>query len=269
MKPPPSFQFYPDDFIAGTINMSDDEKGLYITLLSAQWNLGSLPDDDVELALYSRGNPNLSKALTRVRQKFQVCDDGRLRNRRLEEVRRKTEEFKEACAKAGKSGGGNPAFKTGKPNPYYSQKDKGRHKGKDKGHDKGKDKGLFISPLSKSGEKDKGRHKGKINSLSPSPSPSPSDKEDDKALSARARNGYGNKALSDCQTEIAEWLEFMLGDQWRNDAGKWVNRLKVHEDVTLSVAAEVQNAIREGRVKTTPAQYAEQIWKEFSGGQRQ
>lgn len=252
MKAPPSFQFYPDDFMAGTINMSDDEKGLYITLLSAQWNLGGLPDDDAELSLYSRGNSNLSKALTRVRQKFQVCEDGLLRNLRLEEVRRKAEEFREACSKAGKSGGGNPAFKTGKPNPYYAPKDKGE----------------TNKPLS---QKDKGRHKGKINSPFPSLSPSPfpsSNKGDDKALSAGARERRESRTngMSDCQLEIAEWFEFMLGDQWTNDAGKWVNRCKCDEGRSLSVASEVQNAMREGRIKTTPAQYAEQIWKEFTGG---
>jgi len=30
------------------------------------------------------------------------------------------------------------------------------------------------------------------------------------------------------------------------------------------VIAEVESAAREGRIKTTPARYAEQIWKEFA-----
>lgn len=63
---------------------------------------------------------------------------------------------------------------------------------------------------------------------------------------------------------MADRIESALGVQWVNDAGKWVNRIKKHFGKTERVTAEVESAMKESRIKTTPAQYAEQIWKEFA-----
>jgi hypothetical protein len=81
-------------------------------------------------------------------------------------------------------------------------------------------------------------------------------KPNDKASKAFAK-------LTEGQRGIVERCEFALGEQWTNDAGKWVVRIKSNIDKSARVIAEVENATKEGRVKTTPAQYAEQIWKEF------
>jgi hypothetical protein len=67
------------------------------------------------------------------------------------------------------------------------------------------------------------------------------------------------------QKELADRIETVLGVQWTNDAGKWVNRIKIAPGKSERVIAEVESAQKEGRIKTTPAQYAENIWKEFSG----
>jgi hypothetical protein len=64
--------------------------------------------------------------------------------------------------------------------------------------------------------------------------------------------------------EIADRIEAALGEQWVNDAGKWINRIKAQPDKCERVVAEVESARKEKRIKTTPAQYAEQIWKEFA-----
>ena len=85
----PAFQFYPDDFLSGTITMTDAEVGLYIRLLCHQWNSGGLPNDNAEIELHSRGGTPLKRVLA----KFQVGDDGLLRNARLEAVRRGRQEF--------------------------------------------------------------------------------------------------------------------------------------------------------------------------------
>jgi len=71
------------------------------------------------------------------------------------------------------------------------------------------------------------------------------------------------RKLSAGQWELAGRLETALGVQWVNDAGKWVNRIKKRFGTTERVTAEVESALKESRIKTTPAQYAEQIWKEF------
>ena len=86
---PPAFQFYPDDFLSGTITMTDAEVGLYIRLLCQQWSAGGLPNDPSELELFSRGGTPLKRVLA----KFRLGEDGLLRNARMEDVRRGRQEF--------------------------------------------------------------------------------------------------------------------------------------------------------------------------------
>ena len=74
----------------------------------------------------------------------------------------------------------------------------------------------------------------------------------------------GAKKLSMPQWEIARRIEAALVDEWVNDAGKWINRIKADRKKCERVIAEVEQAARESRIKTTPARYAEQIWKEFA-----
>ena len=65
------------------------------------------------------------------------------------------------------------------------------------------------------------------------------------------------------QKELADRIETALGVQWVNDAGKWINRIKILPGKCERVFAEVESAAKELRIRTTPAQYAEQQWKEF------
>jgi uncharacterized protein YdaU (DUF1376 family) len=85
-----------------------------------------------------------------------------------------------------------------------------------------------------------------------SPSPSPSTKLT-----------KGGKALTGENKELADRLEKAVGLQWVNDAGKWINRIKSEPSKARRVVAEVESAIVEKRIKTTPAQYAEDCWKKF------
>jgi len=98
---PPAFQFYPDDFLGGTMHFSDAETGLYIRLLCVQWSTGGLPDSDAELASYGKGETQI----VRVRSKFSKCDDGLLRNERLEIEREKQEAYRLSRSINGKQGG--------------------------------------------------------------------------------------------------------------------------------------------------------------------
>ena len=58
-------------------------------------------------------------------------------------------------------------------------------------------------------------------------------------------------------------MESCLGNQWENDRSKWLKNIKNDPCKSERVIAEVESAAKESRIKTTPAQYAEQIWKEF------
>lgn len=98
---PPAFQFYVDDFLAGTLNFSDAELGLYIRLLCVQWSAGSVPNDDTEIASYGRGKTPTA----RVKAKFELCDDGQLRNKRLEAEREKQAEWRRKSALGGHRSG--------------------------------------------------------------------------------------------------------------------------------------------------------------------
>lgn len=48
MRKPPSFQFYADDFLGGVATFSLEQRGLYITMLCIQWNVGHVSDEDWE-----------------------------------------------------------------------------------------------------------------------------------------------------------------------------------------------------------------------------
>ncbi len=86
----PAFQFYADDFLAGTIDMSPAEVGAYIRLLCYQWSNGSIPADLKKLRRIA-GGPVSPEVLA----KFVPVGDGRLANKRLELERQKQAEFRE------------------------------------------------------------------------------------------------------------------------------------------------------------------------------
>jgi uncharacterized protein YdaU (DUF1376 family) len=98
----PAFQFYADDFLAGTSDMSAEEVGGYIRLLCHQWTKGGIPNDPDRAGRMATllGSPSLGYVLA----KFSLCDDGMLRNERLEQVRADQEAYKFKQATAGRNG---------------------------------------------------------------------------------------------------------------------------------------------------------------------
>lgn len=93
-------------------------------------------------------------------------------------------------------------------------------------------------------------------SLKPIPIPSPPTK---KTLKPKKIS-----KLTASQKELADRFEFALDGEWINDSGKWINRIKDDPDKCRRVVAEVENAIREGRIRSVPAAYAEDQWKQFA-----
>lgn len=98
---PPAFQFYADDFIGGTVTMTNEERGLYIMCLCLQWTQGSLDDSDISYLAGGMNNPSIE----RVKRKFVRDEDGGLRNARLEEERSKQAVWRAKCSEAGKKSG--------------------------------------------------------------------------------------------------------------------------------------------------------------------
>lgn len=81
----PAFQFYADDFLAGTITMTNEERGAYISLLCLQWSKGSLSDHD--FARVCLGMPPHSQRICQT--KFEIDSEGNFRNQRMEQEREK------------------------------------------------------------------------------------------------------------------------------------------------------------------------------------
>ena len=102
MKTAPSFPFYPGDFIMGTMLMSAEEVGAYIRLLCFQWEQGHLPDCPTKTARIAGIS---EKKLSPVLEKFHRDDQGKLVNKRLEEVRESREHFLEIQRRNGQRGG--------------------------------------------------------------------------------------------------------------------------------------------------------------------
>ena len=72
-----------------------------------------------------------------------------------------------------------------------------------------------------------------------------------------------SKGFTPHQTELTERMHKCLDGQWENDRQKWMGRIARQIGKTERVIAEVESALKESRIKTTPAQYAEEIWGEF------
>jgi len=98
----PSFRFYPDDFVAGTVEMTNAEIGSYILLLCYQWNKGMVPNNDEKLRRIGKADPDLQ--LGTIKGKF-FTEDGVLKNRRLEFERKKQQDFREKQRQNGSKGG--------------------------------------------------------------------------------------------------------------------------------------------------------------------
>ena len=86
----PAFQLYADNFVSGTIEMSQAEVGAYMRLLCHQWTRGSIPSDDEKLRRIAGGSVSED-----VMAKFPVGPDGLRKNARLERVRSETTAYRE------------------------------------------------------------------------------------------------------------------------------------------------------------------------------
>lgn len=97
---PPAFQFYADDFLAGTFAMSNEERGLYITLLCRQWTQGHVTQDEMARLSSGMAQPLASHVFA----KFKKAEDGLFKNERLELERSKQASFRANRSESGKAG---------------------------------------------------------------------------------------------------------------------------------------------------------------------
>lgn len=105
-EPPPSYPFYGRDFDTSTASWPNQDVGAYVRLLNHQWYQRGLPNSMVELATIMREPIDVARTLwrRRLKAKFQKSSDGKLRNARLERVRRKLEGYRARQIEAGRAG---------------------------------------------------------------------------------------------------------------------------------------------------------------------
>lgn len=97
----PAFALFIQDFVMGTLNMTMAEIGSYFFLLFHQWDKFGLKDDPEELC--EKGKCDL-ETLNKIKKKFKVCVDGKLRNSRLEKERAKQYVYRDTKILAGSIG---------------------------------------------------------------------------------------------------------------------------------------------------------------------
>ena len=86
----PAFQFYADDFLSGTITMTNEERGAYIALLCIQWSKEALTENDFQRVCI--GMPPHSQRICQ--SKFQIDAEGNYRNQRLQSEREKQDQYR-------------------------------------------------------------------------------------------------------------------------------------------------------------------------------
>jgi uncharacterized protein YdaU (DUF1376 family) len=101
---PPSFDFYPDDFVGGTMHLHPICIGIYVRLLCFQWSHGAIPDDSDQIQrITGASQKELKIFLEIVLKKFEKNSKGQWVNDRMERERIKKHKVSEKRAKAASS----------------------------------------------------------------------------------------------------------------------------------------------------------------------
>lgn len=100
----PAFQFYPKDFVTGTVTLTTEEVGAYILLMCHCWDNGSVPPDVNTLARIARLSPSRMRRTWDVLvTKFTATGDGRYTQPRLERERQKQADYRRKQSDKGKA----------------------------------------------------------------------------------------------------------------------------------------------------------------------
>lgn len=103
---PPSFDFYPDDFVGGTYYMDGEALAMYIRSICFQWGNDVLPDDAVRLAkIMNVSDVTFAKYWPQVAEKFVSDGNGGLYNARLKSEKDKRLGIASKRSEAGRKGG--------------------------------------------------------------------------------------------------------------------------------------------------------------------
>lgn len=91
---PPAFQFYPTDFVNGTVTLTTEEVGAYMLLMCYCWDKGSIPSDLCARARITRLTPQrMRRVWAALASKFDETPDG-FTQPRIERERQKQADYR-------------------------------------------------------------------------------------------------------------------------------------------------------------------------------
>lgn len=117
MSKDPAFLFYSSDFILGTLFMSFEDRGKFITILSCMHQRGRISEAEIK---------KLAEDISaELKSKFKIDENGLWYNERLEEEIARRKRFVFRCRENGKMGGRKPTRKSvlKKPVAPFTDKD--------------------------------------------------------------------------------------------------------------------------------------------------
>jgi uncharacterized protein YdaU (DUF1376 family) len=98
--------WFPGDFMRSTRGWSVTARGVYRELLDAQWDMGGLPQNPIELAeMIGATSKEWAASWSKCESKFPIDQDGQRRNWTLESHRTRSLAIAERRAEAGRKGG--------------------------------------------------------------------------------------------------------------------------------------------------------------------
>lgn len=102
---PPAYQHYARDWLVDTASLSLEEQGAYLRLLDQEWIEGPLANNPLELARrLGVSRPKFARLWAVIVRFFELGEDGKLRNPRLESERAGQQERREKASQSGKIG---------------------------------------------------------------------------------------------------------------------------------------------------------------------
>lgn len=109
MSKDPAALMYIDTWLTSTAEMDADCRGWYLNLILHQYDKNSLPNDIEKLAVLASVKFSEFERFKQVfeqtlKQRFDICEDGRLRNKKADEVLRSRKKFTEKRSKSGSIG---------------------------------------------------------------------------------------------------------------------------------------------------------------------
>ena len=205
----PAFQFYADDFLAGTLDMSPSEVGVYVRLLCFQWSKGRVTVREANACGGTRDDIDYV-----LRNKFVEQGDGTWINERLEHVRIVSEERTLNGSKGGSKTQANAQAK------------------------------LEANGVAKPQADPEANESAKLNPPTPSPSPTPSPTPDpEDSLSGEAERNAYSEDFETFWSVFPKQRRTKKGEAYR----RWKTLSKTVEPSTLIEAASEYAGSDQGR----------------------